>query len=108
MPRNLTQKEVLERFKKVHGDKYNYSLVDYKGSGKKVIIVCPIHSDFAQEPVSHWLGSGCPDCGNIKTGNFKKDLKEKVMFITKAHQVVWVVLLQIRFQSLINFVKMFT
>ena len=66
MSRKLTQKEVLERFKKVHGDEYDYSLVDYKGQGKKVIIVCPVHGDFPQVPISHWLGAGCPDCGLIQ------------------------------------------
>jgi len=29
MSKKLTQKEVLERFTKVHGDKYDYSLVEY-------------------------------------------------------------------------------
>ena len=53
MPRNLTQKEVIERFKKVHGDEYDYSLVDYNGQGKKVIIICCVHGDFRQESVSH-------------------------------------------------------
>jgi|TARA_B100000029_G_scaffold186215_1_gene183573 hypothetical protein len=77
MPRNLTQKEVIERFKKVHGDEYDYSLVDYNGQGKKVIIICCVHGDFRQEPVSHWLGSGCPDCGNIKKGNSQRKTKEK-------------------------------
>ena len=77
MGRKLTQKEVLERFKKVHGDEYDYSLVDYKGQGKKVIIVCRVHGDFPQEPVSHWLGSGCPDCGNIKKGISQRKTKEK-------------------------------
>ena len=38
--RKLTQKEVLERFKKVHGDKYDYSLVEYKSAKEKVKINC--------------------------------------------------------------------
>ena len=66
MSKKFTQKEVLDRFKKVHGDEYDYSLVDYKGQGKKVIIVCRVHGDFPQVPVSHWLGAGCPDCGLIQ------------------------------------------
>ena len=66
MSKKHTQKEVLDRFKKVHGDRYDYSLVDYKGRGKKVIIVCRVHGDFPQVPVSHWLGAGCPDCGLIQ------------------------------------------
>ena len=72
MSKKLTQKEVLERFKKVHGDKYDYSLVDYKGQGKKVIIVCRVHGDFPQVPISHWLGAGCPDCGIIQRKEKRK------------------------------------
>ena len=33
----LTQKEVLKRFKKVHGDEYDYSLVEYVNNRKNTI-----------------------------------------------------------------------
>ena len=38
----------LEKARKVHGDKYQYNKVNYKGAHKKVIITCPIHGDFEQ------------------------------------------------------------
>ena len=40
MSRKLTQKEFLERFKKVHGDVYDYSLVEYVNNSTKVKIIC--------------------------------------------------------------------
>ena len=40
MGRKLTQKEVLERFKKVHGDTYDYSLVEYVDVDTDVQIIC--------------------------------------------------------------------
>ena len=40
MSRKLTQKEVLERFKKVHGDKYDYSEVKYVNQLTKVKLIC--------------------------------------------------------------------
>ena len=40
MSRKLTKKEVLDRFKKVHGDEYDYSLVEYFGAHTKVKIIC--------------------------------------------------------------------
>ena len=46
----------------VHGDKYDYSKVDYKQSKIKVIIICPIHGEFEQRPASHLSGNGCPKC----------------------------------------------
>jgi len=40
MSRKLSQKEILERFKKVHGDKYDYSLVEYVNAKTKIKIIC--------------------------------------------------------------------
>ena len=64
--RNLTQEEIIENFKKVHGRKYDYSKVEYKKSKEKVCITCPIHGDFYQTPQKHLSGQGCPKCSVIK------------------------------------------
>lgn len=64
--RNLTQEEIIENFKKIHGDKYDYSKVEYKKSKEKVCITCPIHGDFYQTPQKHLSGQGCPKCSVIK------------------------------------------
>ena len=81
MPNKLTQKEVLNRFKKVHGDKYDYSLVEYREKDKKVIIVCPIHGDFLQTPHNHYK-YGCRRCGTLKHSNSQRKTKEE--FIKEA------------------------
>ena len=39
--RKLTTQEFIEKAKKVHGNKYNYSKVEYIKSGLKVCIICP-------------------------------------------------------------------
>lgn len=52
--------------KEVHGDKYDYSLVDFKRSNKKVSIVCVEHGSFEQIPSNHLTGYGCPSCSNDK------------------------------------------
>lgn len=50
--------------KTVHGDKYDYSKVDYKANNIKVTITCPIHGDFNQTPIGHVCNNqGCPKCG---------------------------------------------
>ncbi|MEN8424044.1 GIY-YIG nuclease family protein [Acinetobacter junii] len=59
---NLETTEVIGQFKKLHGERYNYSKVDYKGAFKEVVIVCKDHGDFKQTPKSHKRGSGCPEC----------------------------------------------
>jgi|LWDU01.1.fsa_nt_gi very-short-patch-repair endonuclease/ssDNA-binding Zn-finger/Zn-ribbon topoisomerase 1 len=84
MSKKFTQKEVLDRFKKVHGDEYDYSLVEYIGQGKKVIIVCRVHGDFTQVPVSHWSGRGCPKCAILKQRNTPKKRKTTASFIEEA------------------------
>jgi Zn finger protein HypA/HybF involved in hydrogenase expression len=58
----------------IHGNRYDYSLVDYHNSHKKVIIKCIKHGNFTQKPNSHLLGRGCPSCkeskGEILISNF--------------------------------------
>lgn len=46
----------------VHGNKYDYSKVEYRGNRAKVIIICPTHGEFAQNAKSHLRGHGCPKC----------------------------------------------
>ena len=60
--KKLTTEEFIERARKVHGDKYDYSKVDYKGKDIKVCIICPIHGEFWQTPHNHINGSKCPKC----------------------------------------------
>lgn len=54
--------ECIELFIKKHGDRYDYSLVDYKGNRKTVDIICKKHGVFKQEPLSHKSGRDCPKC----------------------------------------------
>ena len=56
--------DFINKAKLIHGDKYNYSLVDYVHSKKKVKIICPIHGEFLQKPNDHLNGYGCLKCGN--------------------------------------------
>jgi hypothetical protein len=58
-------KSFIDKSKKIHGDKYDYSKVDYTTSVTKVTITCPIHGDFLQTPNQHLYGKGCPGCGNL-------------------------------------------
>ena len=59
-------KKSTERFiedaQRIHGEKYDYSLVDYKSSTQKIDIICPQHGIFKQKPSSHLHGDGCPNC----------------------------------------------
>ena len=85
MPKKLTQKEFIERAIKVHGNKYDYSKVIYKNSSTKVCIICPEHGEFWQLPNSHLQGIGCPKCGDLKKGEYKKSNTDN--FINRAKEV---------------------
>jgi len=60
--RRLTDWEVIERFEAQHGDRYDYSKVEYTGIHKQVTITCSLHGDFPQTPHLHMRGGGCPAC----------------------------------------------
>lgn len=74
----LTKSKVINQFIRKHGDRYDYSLVEYKNSKIKVDIICKIHGVFSQQPSEHKKGQNCPSCSSTKKKI--KDLKQH--FIT--------------------------
>lgn len=54
--------EFVSDAKKVHGNKYDYSKVEYINNSTKVCIICPEHGEFWQTPNKHLRGDGCPIC----------------------------------------------
>lgn len=66
MGKKLTQEEFIEKAKLKHDDKYDYSMVEYIGSRKKVIIICKEHGEFNIQPNNHLFGQGCLKCSIIK------------------------------------------
>jgi len=60
--RTKSTEDFIKDAKKVHGNKYDYSLVEYKNSKKKVEIICPVHGSFFQIANAHLMGSGCSAC----------------------------------------------
>ena len=57
-----TTEEWIEKARKVHGDKYDYSKVNYVKAKTKVCIICPDHGEFWQKPSNHLSGKGCSMC----------------------------------------------
>lgn len=57
-----TTESLIEDFKEVHGEFYDYSKVEYSGATSKVTIICPIHGEFNQNPYDHKNGTGCKKC----------------------------------------------
>lgn len=61
--RRLTTDTVIDRFIQHHGDKYDYTKVNYVNAKTKVTIICPEHGEFQQTYDNHVRGTGCPICG---------------------------------------------
>jgi len=83
--KKLTTENFIEKAKKVHGDKYDYSKVKYINNKTKVCIVCPIHGEFYIRPDMHLNGQGCKKCSNIRNGLIKRKTTEQ--FIKEAKQI---------------------
>ncbi len=62
--KKLTKEEFVLKAKKIHGNKYDYSKVEYKNSQTKVCIICPEHGEFWQKPNFHLQGGGCKYCSH--------------------------------------------
>lgn len=67
-----TREEYIDKVRKVHGDKYDYSLLDFNVLNDKCIIICHEkdrdgneHGQFMQSCSSHLNGNGCPKCAQI-------------------------------------------
>ena len=68
MSKRKTKEEFILDAKEKHGNKYDYSLMDYPKNNKtKIIIKCNIcGKTFQQTPHDHLSGYGCPYCAKNK------------------------------------------
>ncbi|PSV43599.1 hypothetical protein [Photobacterium indicum] len=79
---------VIADFRIKHGDKYDYSRVEYKNSIEKIEIICLEHGPFFQAPSSHLSGSGCSICGRISMAKkLSKSLKNKKFVYAKVESI---------------------
>lgn len=86
-----TTYEIIEKFKLIHEDTYDYSKVEYINTKTKVCIICHKHGEFWQAPYHHIGGSGCPHCA---TSLFEKNVakcldKHQVQYISHANCLIF-------------------
>ena len=61
-----TTDEFIEEARKIHGERFDYSKVEYKSALEPIIIICRTHGEFLQTPSDHKnQGSGCKKCSNV-------------------------------------------
>ena len=81
----LTKDTFIEKAYKIHGDKYDYSKVEYINNHTPVTIICPKHGEFKQKPMYHLMGMGCHFCTFSRLENEVKLLLEdnKIYYISQ-------------------------
>lgn len=80
--RHLDSKNTfISKAKSVHGDFYDYSKVDWKGSNTPVIVICPLHGEFKPHPHAHSVGSVCPTCSRLGKYLTKEEFVDKVISV---------------------------
>lgn len=76
MARRQTKAEFIESAKLVHGNKYDYSRVEYINNRTKVTVICPQHGAFDIAPAGHVpMKYGCAACGGKKKKTTEEFIK---------------------------------
>ena len=81
--RASNSKDFISKAIKVHGDKYDYSRVEYINCHTKICIICPKHGEFWQIPSEHLNGRGCKKCGDELRGLNQRLSKEEFIIRSK-------------------------
>lgn len=73
----MSREEFVEKANHVHNFKYDYSLLDFRGTQEKAIFICHEkdengieHGPFEQQCASHLSGCGCPKCAQNARNEF--------------------------------------
>lgn len=61
----MTLDDFITKARFVHGDKYDYSKVEYVNNKTRVCIICPNHGAFNITPNAHLNGVRCPECDRL-------------------------------------------
>jgi hypothetical protein len=75
----VTNELFIEKAKKIHDDKYDYSQIEYINAQTNIRIICREHGEFIQMPLNHLKGNQCYRCSGI--------VKTTEDFINKAKKI---------------------
>lgn len=73
----------INKAKLIHGERYDYSNVEYIKNDIKVKIICSLHGEFEQSPNNHLKGNGCKKCANEKQAKNVDDFINESLLIHK-------------------------
>lgn len=81
MAKKLNLEIFIEKAKNIHGDRYDYSNVNYITSKINVNISCSKHGIFNQAPSDHIKGRGCIKCSNERKSCTTEEFIKKAITI---------------------------
>ena len=77
------QVKLIDKFNKIHNNKYDYSFMVFESMHDHVDVICPHHGKFECSLIPHSQGKGeCPDCVKIE-----RDQREGKKFLLKAKSI---------------------
>jgi very-short-patch-repair endonuclease len=82
--KRVSREDFIERAREQHGNRYDYSKVDYVNFSTPVVIVCPDHEEFSQRPDNH-TKHGCNQCGQNQAASKKRKTMDQ--FVKRAQEV---------------------
>ena len=85
----LTMDEFIEKARRIHGDKYDYSKVNYINNRVNICILCNTHGVFEQSPTRHLVGDGCPNCINKTEYKLFVQLQEIYPTVERQFKAEW-------------------
>ncbi|GHA31633.1 DUF723 domain-containing protein [Photobacterium aphoticum] len=86
MPPKLTTKVFIEKAREVHGDKFDYSKIEYVDGKTPITVICLEHGEFRPWPSTFLRGSGCKKC-NVRDAKRYVIERSKEAFKQKAKLV---------------------
>lgn len=86
MSKRKTNKEFISESVEIHGNKYDYSQLNYISNSVKVNLICPIHGLFSIRPNDHLSKKvGCNKCNNASISKSKNVGKNIIDRFNKKH-----------------------
>lgn len=80
-----TRDGVVQEFKAIHGDRYDYSNFVYTKANTPSAVICKDHGEFKIQPSNHLKGSGCKKCGMLSKSAIQGFSQEE--FIQRSKEV---------------------
>jgi len=87
----MSKEDFIKRSQNIFGDKYDYSLVDYKNEDTPVKLICkiPEHGVFEQKPKNHFRGiEGCSKCIEDKRNERIEKQKKEIFTIASKYDTL--------------------